>query len=217
MKLYKQLGYILALAIGSSAANASVDLVNTLTGNESGGRFNFPAGFPDISVATQFSTSDICPQTCALGDVTLFLGSDDINGIGHGPATAGSFTLEILADNSDAPGTSIATMINPTFIVETVANNIFTAPAGITLLDDTNYWLRLTSSGNSPEEVDWLYGSGGPGNWQYQSLAGLETSQTNPHSTGMMRIEAVPEVPVPSAFWLLGTALIGLVTRRSKK
>jgi hypothetical protein len=223
MKLYKQLGYILALAIGSTTANATVDLVNTLSGDSSGGRFNFPVGVDDRWAASQFSTGSSCPSGCTLGDVTLFLDSDDNAGSGHGPDPEGHITVEILADTSGTPGASIATLGNPEFIVFTVFENIFTAPSNITLADNTNYWVKITSDGGTADDVSWIYpgsGNGSPGKWVFKAgvfgtLEGDGTDGT--HSAGMMRVEAVSNVPVPSAFWLLGTALLGLATRRSKK
>lgn len=227
MKLYKQLGYILALAIGSSAANATVDLVNTLNGDSSGGRFNFPVGATGNQArwaASQFSTGSLCPNGCTLGDVTLFMDSDDSNGSGHGPDPDGHIVVEILADNSGTPGSIIATLGNPEFIVDTVGENLFTAPDNITLASNTDYWVKIASDGGTADMVSWIYpgsGNGAPGKWQFQSgvFGILEGDGTNgTHSAGTMRVEATPStIPVPSAFWLLGTALIGLATRRSKK
>jgi len=225
----KQLGYILAVAIGSSAAMANaamtVDLVNTLgeTGLQNG-EFSFAAGDTNASLAAQFSTGSLCPMGCTLGDVTLFMLADDPSNTGQGPATAGNYLVEIFDNNSGTgrPGTSIATMSNPQSIIADEAENVFTAPAApVTLADDTEYWLKFTSTG-SGEDVSWLFPTGTnltTGNWilntAFGEVIGDGTNGTN--APPLMKVQAVSTIPIPSSFILLGSALIGLITSTKRR
>lgn len=206
MKTHKQLGYILAFALASTTvANASVDLYNNLSGEGSSiGASPLPSGW----VANQFSTGAHCPNGCELGNVTLFLFAEDEDFEGL-PTT--DYTVEITSDAGNAPGVSIiATLNNPFEFLDGTHETVFTASPGVMLNHNTNYWVKLTSTDDALP-LEWAYAPGS-GKWAYGYESWVDGfGDDAPH---MMRVEVTPSaVPIPSALWLMSSAMLGLVAR----
>ncbi len=213
MKKNKQLGCILAFALGSiTSANATVDLFNNLDFPN----FNGGSGLPTGWVANQFSTGSACPDGCTLGDITLFISLDDTDGDDSSPTT--DYTLEVTTDNGTSiPGPiTIATMTNPGLFNAGQEEYVFTSPQAATPLQaNTDYWVVLTATDPGAAGIEWLYdfSPDGSGKWAISDgSAGTGTLQ-------MMRVEAIqtiPDVPLPAAFWLMTSALGGLAVTRSR-
>ena len=81
---------------------------------------------------------------------------------------------------------------------------------------DTAYWLKLTNESQSPE-LGWFY-NGVVANEYWIGDSGALSGEGSPFIfdvTGEAR--AVSHVPVPGAVWLMGSALIGLLTAKRRK
>src|SRR5208283_4263080 len=75
--------------------------------------------------------------------------------------TPGTLTVDLLSDNSTAPGSVLNTIGTISTDLLTSAPTVFTltAPSGIILSPNTRYWLQATGSGNVMSDYS-LYGAG---------------------------------------------------------
>lgn len=230
MKKYQQLGVVLVIGLGfSAAANSSVVLTDKLTGTAISGSQGIPPGW----MANAFSTSTNCPNGCALGDITLKLATME-----------GSFegiVLQIFSDGGLVPGAAAIghAFINPGPLgTSTPSNYVFkpsASDASVVLADNTKYWVKIDASASNAANVDWTYAAlNVPGQWAYDTLGGDEysTGQGN-FGPFLMKVEVNPlgnvitpapgdepgpsPVPVPAAAWLMGSGLLGLLASSRKK
>lgn len=213
MKTLKQLGWILTIALGSTTAAyaQAVEIHNTLNVPNNSGTSPLPPGW----IANQFSTGAFCPNGCELGDITLHLLAG--NDVGDDTPTTG-FTLVLTDDGGNQPGASIlATLQNPSSFLSGSHDAIFT-PQQETILDhDTFYWVKFSATSGA-DDIEWFISSDNSSSSSKSALdngSGLNPFDTFPYK---MKVEALPaNVPVPAAFGLLGSALLGLVTCRRRK
>ncbi len=216
-KRIKQMCGAFVLTLGVSGVQASVDvtLVDTIDQVQNNGGITLPIGFPGWAAAG-FSTGSQCANGCTLGDVSLFLLGFDDNLIGHGPATAGNYKLEILENDSGALGSLVAEMIAPQFLSNISTANVFSSPGNVTLAANTDYWVKLTSTGNGEDVLWYRAGTAGDSPWIFDPgfippVSGTGLSGSTPLQ---LKVEAVSNVPLPPAFLLMGSALMGLFMRR---
>lgn len=204
-----RLALTLALTVGGSVtASASTVLFDNLA--------EFSAGSTELAadgwIANKFSTGSSCPSGCELEKVTLKLNTTDFIGLFD---TSG-FEVEITSDGGTVPGASVigGALMNPSSIFGGGEEVMFT-PNVATILQDGDYWVRISStrpSGSTPE-LAWEYAFSGAGSWASFDGAFLATGDVGPF---LMGVEVTP-VPVPAAFWLMGTALAGLAMRAKRK
>lgn len=223
MKTYQKLGAVLTIIIsGSAAAEAAVPV--TLYNN-------IPAtldvydglGLTGISfIANKFSTGELCPAGCILGDITLNLTDAYARG------TSVGYKLELVSDNADAPGITLATLNNPDAISGSFGNDVFTPGGSYTLAANTSYWVKLSSTidgliywdytnNNAPGQTSkYIYNLGG---YEGGSFPGTYNLLMTVQASSLGGVVPPPpsEVPVPGALWMMGSALIGLVTTWRKK
>lgn len=218
MKTYQALGTVLALTLGGAvAANATV-LYDNLPANPQA--IDSGLGLAgDGFIANQFSTGSLCPTGCTLGNITLNLTSQD--------GTTAGYQLQILRDAGNTPGAAFANLSNPAGGFSTDFNNNVFAPIGtVGLAANTKYWVELTSTNNSGALTSWDYIGGAqqvvpnqPSLAFYQAgFAQGSTSSIN----FLMRVEATPVLgatptPIPGAVWMMGSALVGLMTSWRRK
>jgi|LakWasMeta3_LOW4_FD_contig_91_378704_length_983_multi_3_in_0_out_0_1 hypothetical protein len=226
MKKYQKLGAVLTIVIsGSAAAEAAVpvtlynNIPATLEGvyDQLDGRGLTGTSF----IANKFSTGELCPAGCILGDITLNLSDAYARGSSVG------YKLEVVSDNSDAPGITLATYNNPAAISSSFGNDVFTPGGAYTLAANTNYWVKLSSTidaliywDNIPsppgQSNHFIYNLGGENYTNYPGSPNfLMTVQAT--SIGGVVVPPPATVPVPGAVWMMGSALIGLVTTWRKK
>jgi len=216
-KRIKQICGAAVLALGVSGVQASVDvtLIDTIDQVQNIGDITLPLTIPG-SAAAGFSTGSKCANGCTLGDVSLFIQGNDDNLTGHGPATAGNYKLELLEDDGGALGSLVAEMIAPQFLSNISAANVFSSPGNVTLAANTNYWVKLSSTGNGEDVLWYRAGTAGDSPWIFDP--GIFTPTSGTGLSGLtplqLKVEAVSNVPLPPAFLLMGSALMGLFMRR---
>lgn len=199
MKKHKQLGFMLALALGSSAASATVTLHDSLFRTADVGAAVSPS-----TAASTFTTGSLCPTGCILGNVTL-------NMLIAETSTPDNITLELYSDSGAAPGSLLATLTNPTTILDSFADTIFTTQTQVALNSNSTYWLQLSGTGDGGS---WgrTYATNGPGSW-FHDLGFFKLEGTG-NSPFIYKVEAeVSNVPLPASVWLMSTALAGLAVR----
>ncbi len=200
---------------GGGQASVDVTLINTIDEVQNNGGVTLANTFQSWAAAG-FSTGNQCPNGCSLGDVSLFLFGEDPNSTGLGPLTAGNYKLEIMEDDGGALGSLVAEMIAPQRLSNFSQNNVFSSPGNVTLAANTDYWAKFSSTGNgtdvlwhragSPADSPWIFDDGIFAATSGTGLSGLTPLQ--------MKVEAVSNVPLPPAFLLMGSALIGLFMKR---
>jgi hypothetical protein len=230
---HKKLGLIFALAIGSSSAANGAVLYDNLSVDPFGGFKITSTGY----MAAQFSTEAACPSGCVMGNVTMTIKSL-LNDRLTNPDTDGyqvrifnnASGMDALANSIDVPGSAIGSMINPSSFSKDFSNHVFTPNGTIDLANNSKYWVYLSPTANfqTGEEIQWKTSSvfDAPG---HSIQVGLDPTQlswvSNPDILGetfRMKVEAVPSsganpIPIPGAVWLMGSALLGLVTVRRRQ
>lgn len=206
-----QSAWVLALALGGavSANAATVTLFDNLS---LFGEGNTPLQ-PDGWIAQRFSTGLDCPNGCNLEKVTLRLNTDDFIGLFD---TTG-FKVEITSDGGTVPGPTVIgqPLMNPPEILGGGVDAMFTPVVETLLSDDTNYWVKLSAllPPDSFSELSWEFVFSGSAHWAAFDGFSLATGESGPF---LMGVEVTP-VPIPAAFWMMGTALVGLAVRAKRK
>jgi len=170
-----------------------------------------------------FVDSLICPAGCDLTEASLLL---DTSGTYPAltPSDLRGLKLEVYSSQpGPVPGGSLFELTSPDSVIlnGTFGTRVdFTAVAQdpntpALLQADTAYWLKLTNESQSPE-LGWFY-NGVVSNeyWAVKDFGSGEGSPFIFDVTGEAR--AVSNVPVPGAVWLMGSALIGLLTAKRRK
>ncbi len=224
MKKYQKIGAVLTLIISGSAAAAEAAVPVTLYNNIPATLDMYDGlGLSGTSfIANKFSTGGWCPAGCILGDITLNLTDAYARGSSVG------YKLEVVSDNSDAPGITLATYNNPAAISSNFGNDVFTPGGSYTLAANTNYWVKLSSTidglvywdytnNTAPgQQSKYAYDLGG---YTGGSFPGAHNLLMTVQATSLGGVVVPPpaSVPVPGAVWMMGSALIGLVTTWRKK
>jgi len=169
-----------------------------------------------------FLDSLICSAGCDLTEASLLLETSlystftasDLSGL----------KLEVYSSQpGPVPGNSLFELTSPDSVIlnGTFGTRVdFTAvaqnPNAPALLQaDTAYWLKLTNESQTPE-LGWFFN--GVVSNEYWAVKDFGSGQGSPFIfdvTGEAR--AVSHVPVPGAVWLMGSALIGLLTAKRRK
>ncbi len=213
---FKRLAGILVLAIGGLAAgSASSAVLYDNSGSPIDTGYPTSFFFSDGNWgATQLSIgSSTCgPLGCTLDKISLRLGSSTSTNVA---SDFSNFDLSIYNDNgSGAIGTaytSLGDISNPVgpIVASPTSFYEFEPTTGVTLYDDTSYWVKLSGHSGSSPFIKWDIVSGGT----LQFAFGMEAPPNLSHSF-VMKVEATPvlsAVPIPGAVWLMGSALIGFV------
>jgi len=230
---HKKLGLMFALTIGSSAAANGAVLYENLSVGQFGGFQITSAGY----MAAQFSTGSACPSGCVMGNVTMTIKSL-LNGLLANPDTDG-YQVRIFNNTSgmdpleniiDVPGSAIGSMSNPSSFSKNFSDHVFTPNGAINLANNSRYWVYLSPTSNfqTGEEIQWKTSSvfDAPGHSVHVGFDPTQLSWvSNPDILGetfRMKVEAVQSsganpVPIPGAVWLMGSALLGLVTIRRRQ
>jgi len=206
---FKRLAGVLVLAMGmGSQVTASAGTVETLFDNLSQSTNNATTlNGPDDWAASLFSTGIICSSGCELGDITLSLQAN--NGVLN---DLSGLSVSIYDAAPNQPGASIiGTMSNPGSIGVVFQDIVFQPIGSIELADNTDYWVQLTQTPATSNPVAWEHTPwlDGEGIWSI----GIFDGALLPNNSYIMKVEATPlsAVPIPPAFWLMGSALLGLV------
>jgi len=217
MKHNQKICAILTIILGSTmpAANAYSLLYNDLPASPSqvAGNGEY-AGYGSFAV-NEFSTGTTsCPSGCLLGNITLNL----ISPYSSDPTGT---QLQVFTDASGIPSTTLVGSFNdPTTLTALPGNNIFTPIGQITLNNNTNYWVELSSI--SLNGVTWDTGSTSAPNQPNLGgfvYGGSFTQSPNPllMSVAVTSSNPVTTIPLPGAVWMMGAALLGLVTTGRRK
>jgi len=213
-----RLAWALALTLGGTvtASANTVELFDSIydpiTGEKLPGTGSSGIGNGEM-YGQEFGTTTECPVGCLLGTVSLVLnaGDEDLEN------TSG-FKVEIFTSVPGAstrePGTLVATLDNPDSIPSAGSfPSEFTPQAPTVLTDNTNYWVKLTGLSSGLGDLAWEWPNGALSDSPFHYLEDGVFGDGNGYA---MQVEASP-VPVPAAFWLMGTALAGLAARAKKK
>jgi hypothetical protein len=161
-----------------------------------------------------------CPAGCDLTEASLLLETSQ-----YGSSTASDLSglkLEVYSSQpGPVPGASLFELTSP---VSVILNGTFGTRVDFTaaaqdpntpalLQPDTAYWFKLTNESQSPE-LGWFY-NGVVAN-EYWAVKDAGSGQGSPFIFDVTG-EAVSHVPVPGAVWLMGSALIGLLTAKRRK
>lgn len=189
--------------------------------------------------AGYFFISDVsvCSNGCDITGVKLLL---DLSG-GYDNTSFSGVTLDLLSSqgprSNPTMGSSLFQLTNPTTVSHTLNGGTgsyveFTAAAQdqslpALLQPNTGYWLKVSNETQTPE-FGWFYDGNDPTTvdqyWAtyYGSGSGtpfiFQVTGDNSVTPRLLPSEAIPNVPLPSAVWLMGSALIGftLAGRRKK-
>lgn len=212
-----RLACILAVTLGgvASVSASTVPLLPPLTSATYPTGERLAVSLNDWN-ASRFSTgTSACIGGCYLSDITLAIHAteDDL----FNP----NLTLEVVSDSlgGTLPGDSTVATYNNTLteILGGVGsgNHTFTPTSTTVLLEnDTNYWVKLTKDPSAETEVAWENHPDSEGNfaWSFSPSLAPFTGEGN---NFLMQVEVTP-VPIPAAFWLMGTALAGLAARAKR-
>lgn len=202
MKALRRLGLLIALTLGISVTAAA----NTLFDNLSGAISGTEAFSSDSSGALAFGTDN---QSYQLGNITLLVQGT--------AAVIPGATLEIFGSTGTAPSTLKGTMNTPSFATNTATPTVFTPVGNITLDPNTEYWARLTVTGDVP--LAWAYSYSAPTTNLLNEIKVIDSYGTF-YASGpyQMKVEAtaISGVPIPATVWLMSSALAGFfgLTRR---
>lgn len=234
-KSIKTLGSVIALALFSGAASAS--LIADTTIFPDGAAFALNSGGEWAAGYFSINNVNVCSNGCDITGAKLLL--DLSGGYENTPFPKDNVKLELFSNSGSSsnpvPGQSLFTLTNPTTVTQDLSGGRvgtfveFTAAAQAQnfpalLQPNSHYWLKLTNVNQSPE-FGWYYdgfdssradqawaasgfgnGTGTPMIFQVYGVNSL-TSRLAPGS-----------IPIPGAVWMMGSALIGFtITGRRKK
>ena len=233
----KKLSLAIALTLITGAASATTTTIydtykylfddeGELIGNSSGTE---TLNTGDWAAGYFFVDAQDCPAGCDLTEVNLLI-SSPLYSTSNGSDLSG-LTLEVYSSQPDpaagsslpVPGNSLFELTSPVSVVlnGTFGTRVdFTAvaqdPNASPLLQaDTAYWLKLTNE-SLPDQLGWYFN--GVQSNEYWASSQFGNGEGSPYIfdvTGEAR--AVSHVPVPGAVWLMGSALIGLLTAKRRK
>lgn len=213
MKTHQKLGMVVALIMSGSAAANTVGIYDNISGL---GSVTDGQGLVGSSafLANKFSTLDLCPGGCTLGNITLNLTSPDHSILG--------FSLQVVADNAGVPGNTLTTLNNPTEFTSSFGNNVFTPNGNLTLAENTYYWVKFSTT-NESSVAYWNrlnnQGVQGQPNELYFNYDGYADSVSP--SNLLMKVEGTPlgivATPIPGTVWMMGSTLLGFLTTRLRK
>ncbi len=183
----------------SNSATASTVLYDNLPASSSG---TAPANSSWGPLYDSFSTGSSSLSTIAL---TLMLDATT-------PSDGGTFTISLLTDSGNSPGTKFATTGSlPDSDLSTTLNP-FSVGAALSLAADTLYWVELSSTGS----VNWSYSTDtsglGVANEYFANYGGTGTVRVFPNSGGPpYQMEVVgTATPLPSTWTMLIAGFVGL-------
>ncbi len=243
MKKYQKLGAIITLLLGGASIANATDLYNNiplpsppsptsiwpnLNGYVVEGGPGTGQNGNDI-LANEFSIGSSCINGCNLQDVNLLLAA-------YSPVETSSLVVDIYSNGNNVPGTLLYTLsptVTSVYTPDAVPVEVeFNAAAGGDSLPKgtgTDYWVVLSSS-DQTNQLFWM-NNNQPGDAQgtnllngqgvdYQGLPG----NGNVQGLGLiMQVQALSNggtasvIPVPGAAWLMGSALIGLLSSWNRK
>jgi len=200
---------VIALTLFVTTPPASATLVAETDGFPG----NLGIGFsPDSGTPLSFSfTTDANDYT--FNSVTLILGSTG------GFGTAGQFSVALSDDNFGTPGTLLELLAGSD--TPTGFDTQYTYTGSSTLTSNTVYWITLADPGDNFYDfwaADTHAESAGSvwtiGDDLYDSSGNSQGAQ-GPFAS-RFDATAIPSVPEPEVFWLMGPAIIGLEYRKHK-
>lgn len=222
MKTYQKLGSVIALVLSSTGVvNANIIFDNT-PAYEGAITMNAQGWAEDDFIPT--TASNNCTSQCVLNQITLSL----LLGSGTNPVSLG---LEIrdslgsigsltMVQNNNPGGSGLAANNLPGTFEQ--GTSLFTPTSTINLSAGSTYWVRLTnletvSATEGGDAIQWAFKSGS-GSFTFNDVGG-EGLGVFPNLSLLMKIEATPTapVPIPAAAWLMGSALLGLVSSWRRK
>ncbi len=168
-----------------------------------------------------FVDSRTCPAGCELTEASLLLDSTQYNPLAISDLSG--LKLEVYSSQpGPVPGNSLFELTSPDSVIlnGTFGTRVdFTAAAQdpnapALFQSDTAYWLKLTNESQSPE-LGWFF-NGAVSN-EYWAVGGVGSGEGSPFIFDVTGEARVSNVPVPGAVWLMGSALIGLLTAKRRK
>ena len=227
----KKLSLAIALSLIAGTASAtSVTVYDTYKYlfNPDGSLLPVPSGTELLGVGDWAGgylsvSSSTCPNGCDITGASLLL-----DGLAYNPLEDSPFdgaTLEVYSSQSGpVPGVSLFQLDTPatvrfdgtfgTRIQFTAASPDLNAPA--LFQPGEEYWLKLTNTSQSPDFSWFFNGTDKAGeHWASSQFGSGSGTPFIFDITGETR--AVSNVPVPGAAWLMGSALIGLLTAKRRK
>ncbi|WP_431066627.1 hypothetical protein [Methylotuvimicrobium sp.] len=240
----KKLSAAVALGLFAGTASASVSIYDTFPFGYSGGESLvapfFEDGEPDWA-AGRFTVDPFnCPNGCLLDSVRLSLASGghfsgDLVSLkdssGNYGISLAVYSNNFLGGDTHIPGDKLFDLSIPDSFVQLEhfgGNDVwFDAPSqdpneAALLQPNTAYWLFLTNESLS-FPIEWSYNGAGHDGQYYAAYWNPLGAHGSPYLFEVMGTSCttcsapVSNVPVPGAIWLMGTAMIGLVTSWRRK
>ncbi len=224
----KQVGYVMVLAAGLGVHTSASALIDPFYDNLS----NFHDGLEILGAdqngspdghwaAASFSNDSYCSPKCTLDSITLRLTPNAIPSNTTSQLSLSiysSFDITTSASTGFFTGTPLSVPITTTaidVIVDNPQDVTFTPDSAIELEDGMTYWAVLNSDESGLGlNWRWWYGDDSAVSESHFLLfQGYVWSATDDDLA--MRVTATPlsAVPIPGAFWLMGSALLGFVLK----
>ena len=238
-KSIKTLGSVIALALFSGAASASLSgiLIADTTIFPDGAAIPLNSGGEWAAGYFAQNVKGVCPNGCDITGAKLLL--DLSGGYDNTPFSNANVKLELFSNSGSTYnpvlGQSLFTLTNPTTVTQDFSGGRlgtfveFTAAAQgqnlpALLQPNTSYWLKLTNVNQSPE-FGWYYdGFDSSRADQAWVASGFGNGTGTPMIFQVYGVNsatsrlAPPSIPIPGAVWMMGSALIGFtIAGRRKK
>ncbi|MBU2572102.1 MAG: hypothetical protein KJ725_19160 [Gammaproteobacteria bacterium] len=241
----KKLSAAVALGLFAGTASASVSIYDTFHYDWSGGEALYAPFFEDSEpdwAAGRFTVDPFnCPNGCLLDSVRLSLAADVTYQLGDSislkdPSGNDGISLAVYSNNflggsTHIPGEKLFDLSIPNSFEQWDINGgndvWFDAPSqdpneAALLQPNTAYWLFLTNE-SLPFTLLWSYDGVDKQGEYFAAYWKPLGAQGSPYLFEVMGTSCttcsapVSNVPVPGAIWLMGTAMIGLVTSWRRK
>lgn len=220
----KKLSAAVALGLFAGTASASVSIYDTFHYGINGHAVYFAGEWG----AGRFTVSPSdCPSGCYMDSAILNLWSPEKDL--DFKATLEGVTLSVYSNNflggdDHLPGVKLFDLIVPSHFYDdgSFGTNVsFSAPGqdpAALLQPHTAYWIKLTNESRS-SELGWGFnGAGHSGEYWAELLDfGNEPNLYYGHGAPFIFEITASPVPIPGAIWLMGTAMIGLLTSWRRK
>jgi len=196
---------VLAAGLGAQATASATTVFDSLSGATSE---DYQIVEPGVWAATSFSIDSLCSPSCDLESLTLSLWPEGYRNEGSANPSLGNLSLSITETLRGTPISTLSAQLFDNSFVNTWNDVVFTPDSSQSLQSGVEYWAELTN--DVSDGWGWRIGEDVAGAEGAYNIPGFGTFRGSPYA---LKVEGEPEaspIPIPGAFWLLGSALVGL-------